>query len=61
MICPNLDCTGDDLETFEVETRYAVTGSGLWVDCPNCSCSFEIEVLILEPRAAAINGAPTPA
>lgn len=60
IVCPNPDC--EELETFEVETRYGSHGSGLWVDCPNCGCSFEVEVLILEPRRPpAINGAPTPA
>jgi hypothetical protein len=63
MICPNPDCTGEELETFEVETRYGLLGSGLWVDCPDCGASIEIEVLILEPRRSLsdINGAPTPA
>lgn len=52
MICPNPDCTAEEFESFEVETRYGMFGSGLWVDCPECGHSFEIEVLVLEPRAS---------
>lgn len=50
MICPNPDCTAEEPETFEVQTRYGMFGTGLWADCPDCGHSFEIEVLVLEPR-----------
>lgn len=57
LVCPNPDCA-TDLENFEAETRYGMFGSGLWVDCPECDHSFEIEVLIAEPRPALYRSAP---
>jgi hypothetical protein len=50
IVCPNPDCTGDELESFEVETRYGMRGATSWVDCPTCRESFEVEVLVLEPQ-----------
>lgn len=46
IVCPNPDC-GYDLETFEVETRYGVTGARLYVTCEECERCFEVQVFTL--------------
>jgi len=52
VICPNPDCAAD-WEAFEVYTRYGLTGSRLVVDCEECDKTFEVEVLVQEPRQTA--------
>lgn len=48
--CPNPDCSNYEIENFEVETRYGITGSRLYVTCSE-GHRFEVEVLVVAEPA----------
>jgi len=48
--CPHPGCTAADMEAFEVTTLYGLTGSRMYVDCPD-GHRFEVDVLVQDQPA----------
>lgn len=56
IICPHPGCEdADAMETFEVTTLYGLTGSRMYLECPN-EHRIEVDVVVRDSATARPSG-----